>query len=72
MQTTYPRGNAKAPSSAAPPPRPGSPLLCHAAIVAREHGIPAVVATGNATKRSRDGQRVRVDGNGGSGSLIDD
>lgn len=50
----------------------GGSALCHAAIVAREHGIPAVIATGNATKRLRDGQRVRVDGTGGSVSLIDD
>ncbi len=36
-------------------------LMSHAAIVAREYGIPAVVGTGNATKLLRDGQRVRVD-----------
>lgn len=39
----------------------GAPLS-HAAIVARELGIPAVVGTGNATSRLRDGDRVRVDG----------
>jgi pyruvate,water dikinase len=44
----------------------GGSALCHAAIVAREHGIPAVVATGNGTARLRDGQRVRVDGNRGT------
>lgn len=40
-------------------------LLSHAAIIAREHGLPAVVATGNATRRLRDGQVVTVDGNRG-------
>jgi hypothetical protein len=50
----------------------GGSALCHAAIVAREHGIPAVVATGNGTKRLRDGQRVLVDGNRGTVSLVDD
>jgi rifampicin phosphotransferase len=37
----------------------------HAAIVAREYGIPAVMATGNATQVLRDGQRVLVDGTHG-------
>lgn len=39
----------------------GAPLS-HAAIVARELGIPAVVGCGNATARLRTGDRVRVDG----------
>ncbi|GII96611.1 PEP/pyruvate-binding domain-containing protein [Sinosporangium siamense] len=39
----------------------GAPLS-HAAIVARELGIPAVVGCGNATTRLRTGDRVRVDG----------
>ena len=42
----------------------GAPLS-HAAIVARELGIPAVVGCGNATMRIRDGARVRVDGGTG-------
>lgn len=37
----------------------------HAAIVAREYGIPGVMGTGNATTRLRDGQRVLVDGKRG-------
>lgn len=49
----------------------GGSALCHAAIVAREHGIPAVVATGNGTQRLRNGQRVLVDGNRGTVSLVD-
>jgi len=43
----------------------GGSLLSHAAIVAREHGIPAVVGTGDATRRLRDGELVTVDGNRG-------
>lgn len=33
---------------------------CHAAIVARERGVPAVVGTGDATERLADGVRVTV------------
>jgi pyruvate, water dikinase len=33
---------------------------CHAAIIARELGIPAVVGTGSATSELQDGQRVTV------------
>ena len=40
--------------------------LSHAAIVARELGIPAVVGCGNATLRLRTGDRVRVDGSAGT------
>jgi pyruvate,water dikinase len=39
----------------------GAPLS-HAAIVARELGIPAVVGCGNATTRIRTGDKIRVDG----------
>lgn len=39
----------------------GAPLS-HAAIVARELGIPAVVGCGNATTLLKTGERVRVDG----------
>lgn len=40
-------------------------LLSHAAIVAREYGIPAVVGTGDATRRIPDGALVVVDGAAG-------
>ncbi|HEY1914558.1 MAG TPA: PEP/pyruvate-binding domain-containing protein [Streptosporangiaceae bacterium] len=43
----------------------GAPLS-HAAIVARELGIPAVVGCGNATMRLHSGDRVRVDGGAGT------
>jgi pyruvate,water dikinase len=46
----------------------GAPLS-HAAIVARELGIPAVVGTGTATQRIRSGQHVRVDGAAGTVTL---
>ena len=39
--------------------------LCHAAIVAREYGIPGVVGTRDATSVIEDGDRVRVDGTTG-------
>jgi pyruvate,water dikinase len=40
--------------------------LSHAAIVARELGIPAVVGCGDATLRLSSGDRVRVDGGQGT------
>ena len=40
-------------------------ILSHPAIIAREHRVPAVVATGNATSRLQDGQMVIVDGTDG-------
>jgi phosphohistidine swiveling domain-containing protein len=39
--------------------------LCHAAIVAREYGIPGIVGTKVATQTIADGARVRVDGSTG-------
>ncbi len=42
----------------------GAPLS-HAVIVSRELGIPCVISATGATKRIRDGDRVRVDGNTG-------
>ena len=41
-------------------------LAAHASLVAREYGIPAVVATGDATVRLHPGQRVIVDGSAGT------
>jgi phosphohistidine swiveling domain-containing protein len=48
----------------------GAPLA-HAAIVARELGIPAVVGCGNATTRLRTGDRVRVDGGAGIVEILE-
>jgi pyruvate,water dikinase len=39
----------------------GGPLS-HGSIVAREYGIPAVMGTGVATRRIKNGQRITVDG----------
>jgi pyruvate,water dikinase len=44
--------------------------MSHAAIVAREYGLPAVVGTGSATSRIKDGQRIRVDGGRGVVTII--
>ena len=45
-------------------------LLSHAAIVAREYGIPGVVGTRDATERIADGMRVRVDGDAGEVTVL--
>ena len=45
--------------------------MSHAAIVAREYGLPAVVGTGNATSRIKDGQRIRVDGGRGVVTILE-
>jgi pyruvate,water dikinase len=39
--------------------------MTHGAVVAREYGLPAVVGVEGATRRLRDGQRIRVDGTNG-------
>lgn len=46
-------------------------MMSHAAIIAREYGLPAVVGTGHATKQIRTGDRVRVDGNTGVVTILD-
>ncbi len=45
-------------------------LLSHAAIVAREYGIPSVVGTREATRLTADGARVRVDGDKGEVKVL--
>jgi rifampicin phosphotransferase len=47
----------------------GAPIS-HAAIVARELGIPAVVGCGNATMRLQSGDWVRVDGGNGTVKVL--
>jgi len=44
--------------------------LSHAAVVAREYGIPAVLGTQHAMRRIPDGARIRVDGNTGRVELL--
>ena len=46
----------------------GGPLS-HSSIVAREYGIPAVMATGSATRRIHNGQVITVDGTAGTVTL---
>ena len=45
-------------------------VASHAAIVAREYGVPAVMGTGNGTRVLREGQRVLVDGEAGRVLII--
>lgn len=40
-------------------------LMTHGAVIAREYGLPGVVGVENATKRIKDGQRIRVNGTDG-------
>jgi pyruvate,water dikinase len=49
----------------------GGPLS-HSSIVAREYAIPAVLGTGVATRRITDGARIRVDGDAGTVTLLDE
>jgi pyruvate,water dikinase len=46
-------------------------VMCHAAIVAREYGLPAVLGAGSATKRIATGDRIRVDADNGTVTLIE-
>jgi len=48
----------------------GGTLAAHASLVAREYGIPAVVATGDATTRLHDRQVVTVDGGSGVVEIV--
>lgn len=45
-------------------------MLSHPAVIAREYRVPAVVATGNATRLLRDGQLVTVDGRAGLVEIV--
>ena len=45
--------------------------LSHPAVVSREFGIPAVVGTGVATQKIRNGQRVRVNGAAGIVEILE-
>ncbi|MFJ6675685.1 PEP-utilizing enzyme [Actinosynnema sp. NPDC091369] len=46
-------------------------LLSHAAVVAREVGVPCVIGTGDGTRALTTGDRVRVDGNAGTVEILD-
>jgi pyruvate,water dikinase len=45
-------------------------VLSHAAVVAREFGLPAVVGIGDATTRIADGRLVEIDGTAGTVRLL--
>jgi pyruvate,water dikinase len=45
-------------------------MMCHAAIVCREYGVPAVVGTGFATQTIATGRRLRVDGDRGEVTFV--
>ncbi|MCW2510115.1 MAG: PEP-utilizing protein mobile subunit [Modestobacter sp.] len=47
-------------------------IMAHAAIVAREYGLPAVVGTGYGTQAIKTGQLVRVDGSRGIVTILED
>lgn len=46
-------------------------VLSHAAVIAREYGIPAILAVPNATQLISDGQRIAIDGDTGCVNLLD-
>ena len=41
-------------------------ILCHAAIVSREYGIPAIVSCHDVMKKIKDGQTITIDGGTGT------
>jgi pyruvate,water dikinase len=47
-------------------------LMTHGSVIAREYGIPAVVAVIDATKKLTSGQRIRVNGTLGYVEILDD
>jgi pyruvate,water dikinase len=46
-------------------------LMTHGTVIARELGLPAVVAVEHATRRIRDGQRIRLNGGEGYVELLE-
>ncbi|MEV0250962.1 phosphoenolpyruvate synthase [Nocardia sp. NPDC050712] len=66
---TDPGWVAALPSAAALIIERGSPLT-HVAIVAREMGVPTVVQVKDVTKKVRTGMRLRVDGSGGTVTVL--
>ena len=45
-------------------------VMCHAAIIAREYNLPAVLGTGSATKRIATGDLIRVDADNGTVTIL--
>ncbi len=46
-------------------------VMCHAAIVSREYGLPAVVGTGFGTRLIKTGDMIRVDGDNGVVTILE-
>jgi phosphohistidine swiveling domain-containing protein len=67
---TSPAFNAVLPLAAALVVEHGG-LMSHAALVARELGIPAIVGVHNATRNVHDGERIQVDAAAGRVVLLD-
>ena len=68
-RTTNPASTVLFPLASAVVTESGGPLS-HGAVTAREMGIPAVMAVRGVMDRLRDGDRIRVDGGGGSVALL--
>jgi len=47
-------------------------MTTHGAVVAREYGLPAVVAVEDATRLIKDGQRIQVNGTEGYVEVLPD
>ena len=47
-------------------------ILCHAAIVSREYGIPAIVSCHNAMSKIKDGDTIKLDGKTGIVTIIEE
>jgi pyruvate,water dikinase len=47
-------------------------VLSHGAVIAREYGFPAILAVTDATKKLRDGMRIRMDGDNGTIQILED
>ena len=47
-------------------------ILCHAAIVSREYGIPAIVSCHDVTSKIKDGQKIMIDGTTGIVTIMEE
>jgi pyruvate,water dikinase len=46
-------------------------ILCHAAIVSREYGIPCIVSCYDVTKKIKDGSRIKINGTTGEVIIVE-
>lgn len=47
-------------------------ILCHAAIVSREYGIPAIVSCHDVMEKIKDGQKIMIDGTSGIVTIMEE